>query len=183
MAPRRTQKSADRVIQQGRGARKPIPGWKLGKRKVCLLLIRPTGFHSAIRRKLLDREPPSADSLAYRATRVASDVIARTVQAGSKLGAGRGVSGVDRHGRQAFAARDVGGAGAPRTTRGTYREWAEWVGGTPRRSLTSPEEKRTSPYRKSRLRSKTMSEANKIAVIAFYSQALMEGDIENAFQL
>jgi hypothetical protein len=82
---------------------------------------------------------------------VASDVIARTVQAGSKLGAGRGVSGVDRHGQQTFAARDVGGAGAPRTTRGTYREWAEWVGGTPRGSLTSPEEKRTSPYRKSRL--------------------------------
>jgi PEP-CTERM motif len=59
---------------------------------------------------------------------------------------------VDRHGPQAFAARDVGGAGAPRTTRGTYREWAEWVGGTPCGSLTSPEEKRTSPYRKSRLK-------------------------------
>jgi len=28
-----------------------------------------------------------------------------------------------------------------------------------------------------------MSEANKIAVVAFYSQALMEGDVENAFQL
>jgi len=28
-----------------------------------------------------------------------------------------------------------------------------------------------------------MSEANKIAVVAFYSQALMEGDVENTFQL
>jgi hypothetical protein len=59
---------------------------------------------------------------------VASDVIARTVQAGSKLGAGRGVSGWIV-GQQAFAARDVGGAGAPRTARSTYREWAEWVVG------------------------------------------------------
>ncbi len=28
-----------------------------------------------------------------------------------------------------------------------------------------------------------MSEANKLAVVAFYKQALMEGDVENAFQL
>src|SRR5216683_2212306 len=32
------------------------------------------------------------------------------------------------------------------------------------------------------LRSRTMSEANKIAVVAFYKQALMEGAVENAFQ-
>ena len=47
------------------------------------------------------------------------------------------------HGQQAFAARDVSGAGASRTARGTYREWAEWLGGTSRGPLTSPEEKRT----------------------------------------
>src|ERR1700680_4004355 len=33
------------------------------------------------------------------------------------------------------------------------------------------------------LRSKTMSEADKIAVVAFYKQALMEGDVENEFQI
>ncbi len=41
-----------------------------------------------------------------------------------------GVSEVDSHGQQAFAARDVSGAGAPRMARGAYHEWAERVDGT-----------------------------------------------------
>src|SRR5439155_13441397 len=100
-------------------------------------------LHPTTRRKLLDGEPLSADSPAHRAARVAPDVIGRTAQAGSRIGAGGGVSEVCSHGQQAFAARDVSGAGASRTARGTYREWAEWLGGTSRGPLTSPEEKRT----------------------------------------
>ena len=100
-------------------------------------------LHPAARRKLLDTASVSADRRAHRATHVAPDVIGRTAQAGSRIGAGGGVSEMCSHGQQAFAARDVSGRGGPRTARGTYREWAEWLGGTSRGPLTSPEEKRT----------------------------------------
>ena len=51
----------------------------------CAVLLAAAG------REPLDREPLSADSRAHRATRVAPDLIERTVQPGSRLGAGRSV--------------------------------------------------------------------------------------------
>ncbi len=49
-------------------------------------------LHPATRRKLLDTASVWADRRAHRATRAAPHIIARTVRAGSRLGAGRGVA-------------------------------------------------------------------------------------------
>jgi len=57
-------------------------------------------LHPATGRKLLDGEPLLADSRPHRATRVAPHVIARTVQAGSRLGAARSVPPVGGYGRR-----------------------------------------------------------------------------------
>ena len=57
-------------------------------------------LHLAAGREPLDIDSLSANPRAYRATRVASDVIERTAQTGSRIDAGRGVSEVDRPGEQ-----------------------------------------------------------------------------------
>src|SRR5206468_3788877 len=50
----------------------------------------------------------------------------------NRIQAGGRVSEVGSHGRQGVGACGVSGAGASRTARVTYREWAEWLGGAPR---------------------------------------------------
>src|SRR6266540_539186 len=79
-------------------------------------------FHAAARRKLLDRGALSADSPAHRAARVAPDVIGRTAQAGSLIGAGRGVATEPAK----FRKWPDQGTRATKTSRMTCCERAAW---------------------------------------------------------
>jgi hypothetical protein len=56
------------------------------------LIERHVSLRASACRKLLDGTPLSADSRAHRAARGASDVIGRTAQAGSRIGAVRSVA-------------------------------------------------------------------------------------------
>ena len=69
-------------------------------RSAVIVMPRFSVLHLPAGRELLDIDSFSANPRAYRATPVASDVIERTAQTGSRIDAGRGVSEVDRPGGQ-----------------------------------------------------------------------------------